>query len=167
VGSGVADLVVSGAEVYFTVHEPPLMEGLAPPGVVYSAAADVPTDVLDLGAIALDQSEPWGIAAAADTIFWVNGLGSPDDQPQSVVSAPSVAGGALAVLADDQTSPWGIAADDQYVYWTDYTRVKAVPLAGGDPIELADMQNIARSIAVDDTDVFFITRTQVMKGPKP
>jgi hypothetical protein len=166
VGSGVADLVVHGSQVYFTVHQPPLEPGLAPPGVVYGAAADVPTDVLELGIIADDQSEPWGITAVADTILWVNNLGSPDDQPQSVVSAPT-AGGPLDVLAEDQVSPWGIAADDQYVYWTDYTRVKAVPLAGGDPIELADMQNVARSIAVDDTDVFWITRDRVIQRPKP
>jgi hypothetical protein len=167
VGNGVADLVVYGAQVYFTVHEPPLMPGLAPPGVVYMAAADVPTDPVDLGFVALDQSEPWGIAAAADTIFWVNGLGSPDDQPQAVVSAPSVGGGALTVLAMDQTSPWGVAADDQYVYWTDYTEVKAVAHAGGDSILLAEMQVIARSIAVDEADVFWITRERVLQRPKP
>lgn len=166
VGSGVADLVVHGTQVYFTVHQPPLEPGLAPPGAVYSASADVPTDVLALGIVADDQSEPWGITAVDDTILWVNNLGSPDDQPKSVVSAPS-AGGALDVLAHDQVGPWGIAADDQYVYWTDYTRVKAVPLVGGDPIELADMQNIARSIAVDDADVFWITRDRVIQRPKP
>lgn len=167
VGSGVADLVVRGDAVYFTAHVPPLEPGLAPPGVVYMAAADVPTDPLALGIIADDQSEPWGIAAAADTIFWVNGLGSPDDQPQSVVSAPSTAGGALDVLAPDQLSPWGIAADEQYVYWTDYSEVKAVPHAGGEPVVLAQQQNIARSIVVDDTDIFWITRDRVIQRPKP
>jgi hypothetical protein len=167
VGRGVADLVVYGDQVYFTVHDPPLEPGLAPPGVVYMAAADVPTDPLDLGVVALDQSEPWGIAAAADTIFWINGLGSPDDQPQSVVSSSSAGGGSLAVLASDQTSPWGIATDDQYVYWTDYTRVRAVPQAGGESILLAELQMIARSIAVDDTDVFWITRERVLQRPKP
>jgi hypothetical protein len=167
VGSGVADLVVYGSQVYFTVHETPLEPGLAPPGVVYMAAADVPTDPVDLGIVALDQSEPWGIAAAADTIFWANGLGSPDDQPQSVVTAPSTGGGALDVVAPDQLSPFAVAADDQYVYWTDYTEVRAVSHMGGEPIDLAVMQNVARAIAVDETDVFWITRSRVLERPKP
>lgn len=167
VGNGVADLVVQGDQVYFTAHEPPLEPGLAPPGTVYAAAADVPTDILDLTPIALDQSEPWGIAAAADTIYWVNGLGSPDDQPKSLVSAPSMGGAGLTVLATDQIAPWGVAADEQYVYWTDYTAVRAVLQAGGEPIVLAQMQTIARSIAVDADDVFWITRERVLQRPKP
>lgn len=167
VGNGVADLVVAGNEVYFTAHEPPLEPGLAPPGTVYRAAADVPTDLMDLEVLAGDQSEPWGIAAAADTIFWVNGLGSPDDQPKSVVSTASAGGAPLTVLAMDQVAPWGIAADDQYVYWTDYTRVRAVPHAGGEVVVLAQMQTIARSIAVDEDDVFWITRERVLQRPKP
>lgn len=167
VGSGVADLVVEGGAVYFTVHEPPLEPGLAPPGVVYSAAADVPTAVGDLGVIALDQSEPWGIATAGGTVYWANGLGSPDDQPLSIVSADAAGGGALDVLAGDQVAPWGIAADEQYVYWTDYTRVRAVPRSGGEVIVLAEQQNIARGIAVDDEGVFWVTRDRVMRRDKP
>lgn len=167
VGSGVADLVVDANLVYFTAHEPPLEPGLAPPGVVYMAAADVPTAAIDLGLVALDQSEPWGIAVAAGTVYWANGLGSPDDQPQSVVSAPAAGGGRLAVLAEDQVAPWGIAADDQHVYWTDFTTVKAVPRAGGEVIVLAQQQNIARAIVVDDSDVFWITRDRVVQRPKP
>ncbi|MCX4245576.1 type 2 periplasmic-binding domain-containing protein [Paraliomyxa miuraensis] len=167
VGSGVADLVVYGSNVYFTVHEPPDMPGLAPPGVVYLASAEVPTDVADLEWVALDQSEPWGIAAAADTIFWVNGLGNPDDQPKSVLSSTAAGGGGPGLLALDQTAPWGIAADDSLVYWTDWTNVKAIPHAGGDEIMVAQMQYLARSIAVDDTDVFWITKEKVMQRPKP
>lgn len=167
VGSGVADLVVDANVVYFTAHEPPLMPGLAPPGVVYMAAADVPTAAFDLGIVAPDQSEPWGITVAAGTVFWANGLGSPDDQPQSVVAAPSTGGGRLTVLAGEQIAPWGIAADDALVYWTDFTTVKAVPHAGGEAIVLAQQQNIARAIAVDESDVFWITRDRVVQRPKP
>lgn len=167
VGNGVADLVVEGDQVYFTVHEPPARPGLAPPGVVYKASADVPTDVLDLEWIALDQSEPWGIATAADTIFWVNGPGNPDDQPKSVLSSTNAGGVGPTLLSPGQTAPWGIAADDQTVYWTDYSRVKAVPHAGGEEIVLAEMQLIARSIAVDTEDVFWITRDRVVQRPKP
>lgn len=167
VGSGVADLVVDANVVYFTAHEPPLEPGLAPPGVVYMAAADVPTAAIDLGVVALDQSEPWGIAVAGDTVYWANGLGSPDDQPQSVVSAPGAGGGGLTVLAEDQVAPWGIAADDALVYWTDFTTVKAVAHAGGEVIVLAQQQNIARGIVVDESDVYWITRDRVVQRPKP
>ncbi len=167
VGAGVADLVVVGDVVHFTAHEPPEMEGMAPPGVVYTASALMPTDFVDLGVLGPDQSEPWGIAASNDTVYWVNGLGNPDDQPQSVVSTSSMPGAPLDVLALDQVAPWGIAVDDQYVYWTDYTRVKAVPLAGGEEIELAQMQVIARTIVLDTDDVYWITRERVLRRPKP
>ncbi len=167
VGSGVADLTVSGNQVFFTVHEIPDMPGMAPPGVVYGAAADVPTDVLDLVVVGADQSEPWGVAASADTVYWLNGLGNPDDQPQSVVSTPAVGGQPLEVLVSDQAAPWGIALDEQYVYWTDHTRVNAVAVGGGDRIELARMQTIARSIAVDADDVFWITQERVLRRAKP
>ena len=39
---------VVGDEVYFTVHLPPAMPGLAPEGLVYVASSQVPTDELDL-----------------------------------------------------------------------------------------------------------------------
>ncbi len=167
VGSGVADLVLLGNQMFFSVHELPNDPGLAPPGVIYGAPADVPTDVLDLQVLGADQSEPWGVAASADTVYWLNGLGNPDDQPQSLVSTPSVGEQPLEVLASEQAAPWGIALDDQYVYWTDYTTVRAIPVGGGEPIELARMQTIARSIVVDADDIYWITQERLLRRPKP
>lgn len=167
VGSGVADLEVVGAFVYFTAHEPPPMPGLSPEGNVFAAASDVPTDAGDLVALALEQAEPWGLAVAADTAFWVNGNGNPNDQPHRLLSAPLDGSANPTELAQDQISPWGVAADAQHVYWTDYTEVRALPHAGGDPMVLAVQQNVARSIVVDDDSVYWITRERVLQRPKP
>jgi hypothetical protein len=168
VGSGVADLEVVGPLVYFTAHEPPAMPGLAPDGNVYVAASDVPTEPGMETVLALEQAVPWGLAVAADTVFWVNGDGQGNAQPLRVMSVPTDAMGASPTeLAQMQTSPWGVAADETYVYWTDYTEVKALLHAGGEPIVLADQQNIGRSIVVDDDQVYWITRTRVLQRPKP
>lgn len=134
VGSGVADLEVVGPLVYFTAHEQPSMPGLAPEGSVYVAASDVPTDPLDVVQIAVQQAQPWGLAVASDTTFWVNSEGNPNDQPKRVMSVPVDGLVDPTELALDQVSPWGVAADDQYVYWTDFTEVKALPHAGGEPL---------------------------------
>lgn len=167
VGSGVADLEVVGPLVYFTAHEPPAMPGLAPDGNVYVAASDVPTEPGMETLLAVEQAVPWGMAVAADSVFWVNGDGQGNAQPLRVMSVPSDGSSFPAELASEQTSPWGVAADAQYVYWTDYTEVKALPHAGGEPILLADQQNLGRSIVVDDEQVYWITRTRVLQRPKP
>ena len=167
VGSGVADLVVDGDQLYFTAHNPPTMKGLAPSGDVYVASALMPTDPADLTVLAFDQAEPWGLALGNDTLFWVNGIGNPLDLPHRVLSLPTAGMVAPTVMATDQTAPWGVAADDTYVYWTDYTEVKALPHAGGEPILLARMQTIARSIVVDADSVYWITRERLLRRPKP
>lgn len=167
VGSGIADLEVVGPLVYFSGHEPPPMPGLSPEGNIYVAASDVPTDPLDVVQIAVEQAQPWGLAVASDTAFWVNSEGNPNDQPRRVMSVPVDGLVDPTELALDQTSPWGVAADDQYVYWTDFTEVKALPHAGGEPMLLAEQQNTARSIVVDDDHVYWITRERVLQRPKP
>lgn len=167
VGSGVADLEVVGPLVYFTAHEPPPMPGLAPEGNVYVAASDVPTAPGLEQQLAIEQAEPWGMAVAGGTVFWVNGNGNGNDQPLRVMSVPVDASANPTELALGQTSPWGVAADDANVYWTDYTEVKALPHAGGEPILLAEQQNIARAIVVDDDSVYWITRDRVLQRPKP
>lgn len=167
VGSGVADLEVVGPLVVFTAHEPPVMPGLSPEGNVWAAASDVPTDLAELVPLGLEQAEPWGLAVANDTAFWVNGNGNPNDQPHRLLGAPVDGLADPTELAMDQTSPWGVAADAQHVYWTDYTEVRALPHAGGEPILLAQQQNVARSIVVDDDSVYWITRDRVLQRPKP
>jgi hypothetical protein len=167
VGSGVADLEVVGPLVYFTAHEPPGMPGLAPDGNVYVAASDVPTEPGMETVLALEQAVPWGMAVAADTVFWVNGDGQGNAQPLRVMSVAVDGLSSPTELAMDQTSPWGVAADETYVYWTDYTEVKALLHAGGEPLLLADQQNIGRSIVVDADQVYWITRTRVLQRPKP
>lgn len=167
VGSGVADLEVVGPLVYFTAHEPPAMKGLAPEGNVYVVPSDAPTEPGMETLLAIEQAVPWGMAVAADTVFWVNGDGQGNDQPLRVMSVPTDGMQSPTELAQEQTSPWGVAADETYVYWTDYTEVKALPHAGGEPLLLADQQNIGRSIVVDDEQVYWITRTRVLQRPKP
>ncbi len=167
VGSGVADLAVVGPTVYFTAHEPPPMPGLAPEGNVYAAASDAPTAPGDELLVAVEQAQPWGLAVAGSTVFWVNGDGNGNDQPLRLMSAPVDGSTNPTELSLDQTAPWGVAADDAYVYWTDFTEVKALPHAGGEPLLLAEQQNIGRSIAVDDDAVYWITRTRVLGRPKP
>jgi hypothetical protein len=167
VGSGVADLEVVGPLVYFTAHEPPPMPGLAPEGNVHVAASDVPTDPADVVLLAVEQAEPWGLAVAADTVFWVNGNGNGNDQPLRLMSTPVDGLRNPTELETQQVAPWGVAADDQYVYWTDYTEVKALLHRGGEPIVLAEQQNIGRAIVVDETDVYWITRDRVLQRPKP
>ncbi len=167
VGRGVADLVVDGPMVYFTAHDPPEMVGLAPPGAVYAASSEVPTDPMDLLAIAPDQAEPWGIDVVGDTVFWVNGTGNPPDLPQRVLSVPAIGGENPDILVSYQTAPWGITVDADWIYYTDYTEVKALPHRGGEPTILADFQNIARSIVDDDEYLYWITRDRLLRRPKP
>lgn len=168
VGSGVADLVVVDDMVYFTVHLPPAMPGLAPEGLVYAASSQVPTDEADLRALATEQAEPWGIAHYRKRIFWINGIGDPPDLPRRVLSSSIHADDQEpTTLALQQDNPWGIAVDDTYVYWTDYIEVWAVSHAGGDEILLADLQNVARSIEVDEDYVYWITKERVLQRPKP
>lgn len=167
VGSGIADLEVVGPLVYFSGHEPPVMPGLAPEGNIYVAASDTPTDPADLVQIAVEQAQPWGLAVANGTAFWVNSEGNPNDQPRRVMSVPVDGLVNPTELALDQVSPWGVAADDQYVYWTDFTEVKALLHAGGEPLLLAVQQNTARSIVVDEDQVYWITRDRVLARPKP
>ena len=129
--------------------------------------SDVPTEPGMETQLAVEQAVPWGMAVAADTVFWVNGDGQGNDQPLRVMSVPTDGMQSPTELAQEQTSPWGVAADETYVYWTDYTEVKALPHAGGEPLLLADQQNIGRSIVVDDDQVYWITRTRVLQRPKP
>jgi len=169
VGSGVADLVIFDNQVYFTAHLPPAGRGLAPEGIVYSASALAPTDELDLVALATEQAEPWGITQYRKMIYWINGVGNPQDLPRRVLSIPTVGndGEDPNTLALQQTAPWGIAVDEEYVYWTDFIEVKAIPHEGGESILLADLQNIGRSILVDDDSVYWITKNRVLQRPKP
>lgn len=167
VGSGVADLEVVGPLVYFTGHEPPPMPGLAPEGNVYVVPSDVPTVPGDEVQLAVEQAQPWGLAVAGTSVFWVNGDGQANDQPLRLMSAAVDGMSNPTELALGQAAPWGVAADDTYVYWTDLLEVKALPHAGGEVLLLAEQQNIARSIVVDDDGVYWITRDRVLARPKP
>lgn len=167
VGSGIADLVVVNNVVYFTAHLPPTAPGLAPQGIVYAASSDLPTEEADLVAVAIDQAEPWGITQRGGNLYWINGVGNPQDLPRRVLGLNLLSGGEPDSLVVQQTAPWGIDADDDYVYWTDYIEVKALPRVGGDEVLLADFQNVGRQILVDDESVFWITTDRVLQRPKP
>ncbi|MEM7153363.1 MAG: hypothetical protein AAF799_11015 [Myxococcota bacterium] len=167
VGSGVADLVVVNDVVYFTAHLPPTAPGLAPQGIVYTASAHFPTEEADLEAVAIEQAEPWGITQRGGTLYWINGVGNPQDLPRRVLGLNVLNGGPPSSLVVQQTAPWGIDVDDDFVYWTDFIEVKAYPRAGGDEVLLADLQNVGRQILVDEESVYWITTDRVLQRPKP
>lgn len=169
---GVADLAIGPVDAYFTSHSELggpgfIVDPSDPPiGGVFSIARDGSSDPFVPQLLDGGNAEPWGIAFEGGDLFWANGSGRAQYDPDQVRMLEGAAG-TSTTLAGDQSAPWGITADATHVYWTDSTEVKAIPRQGGAPIVLATQQNVARYITVDDTHVFWITRNRVLQLAKP
>ena len=112
--------------------------------------------------LADNQSNAWGIAVGAGSVFWTQ-----TTAPGGAVMTLPTGGGEPATFASGQNNPIGIAIDSANLYWTDSAggTVTAQALDGGQPWTLASGQDYPGVIAVDATNAYWATEDEIVTVP--
>jgi hypothetical protein len=148
---GPGSLAIDADNAYFALAQPggaaavlsvPLAGG--PPGTVWSAAGDVPVDLV----------------VGTGAVYWL------ETSPAAVWSAP--AGATPAVLASGIDRPAHLCVDETMAYWSSPGdgQVFAVPLAGGSVGTMAANLIGPSAVAVDADAIYVATVDSILKVAK-
>ncbi len=127
----------------------------------YDAVLVVPKGGGTASAVALNETQPFGLLADPDRLYWQTNGRTPTKEIRTLLRS----GGTPETLATSTNQGWSVAVGDDALYWANENGIMRAPKS-----DLAHPQTIypgnATSLAVDSTTLYFLGRGGPSAMPK-